>query len=60
MAIGGRSRVATGIGGVLIAGVVGLLVWAAWPFWPVVGDWMVGLVDGFFEWLRSVTPARRS
>ena len=55
MAIGGRSKVATAVGTILILAVVGLLVWAAWPFWPIVGEWISDLFFGFFDWLRSLT-----
>ncbi|WP_162621892.1 hypothetical protein [Microbacterium suaedae] len=56
MAIGGRSRVATAVGTVVILAILGLLTWAAWPFLPVVGEWLVDLFFGFFDWLRSITP----
>ena len=55
MAIGGRSKVATAVGTILILAVMGLLVWAAWPFWPTVGEWISDLFFGFFDWLRSLT-----
>ncbi len=57
MPIGGRSRKATAVATIVILAVVGLLTWAAWPFWPVVGDWLTGIFFGFFDWLRSLTPA---
>ncbi|MGO1415052.1 MAG: hypothetical protein ACTHVH_10960, partial [Microbacterium gubbeenense] len=53
MAIGGRSRIATAIGTVIVLAVIALLVWAALPFFPAVGDWLDGIFFGFFDWLRS-------
>ncbi|MDN3310419.1 hypothetical protein QWJ90_05720 [Microbacterium oryzae] len=58
MAIGGRNLVATWIGGIVILVVVAGIGWAALPFLPVVGDWIVGVVGFFFDWLRSITPTR--
>lgn len=55
MAIGGRSKVATAIGTVLVLAVLAVLVWAAWPFLPIVGEWLTDLFFGFFDWLRSLT-----
>ncbi|WP_221583715.1 hypothetical protein [Microbacterium sp. G2-8] len=56
MAIGGRSRVATAIGTIVVLAVLGLLIWAAAPFLPVVGEWLSSTFFGFFDWLRSLTP----
>lgn len=55
MAIGGRSRVATAIGTIVVIAVLGLLVWAASPFLPIVGDWLASTFFGFFDWLRSLS-----
>ena len=52
MAIGGRSRIATAVGTIVVLAIIGLLVWAALPFFPAVGDWVNGIFFGFFDWLR--------
>lgn len=56
MATGGRSRTATAIATVIVLAVIALLVWAALPFFPAVGEWVNGIFFGFFDWLRS-SPA---
>ncbi|WOF22415.1 hypothetical protein N8K70_13605 [Microbacterium betulae] len=58
MAIGGREPVVAWAVGLVSLAVVAGIVWAALPFFPVVGEWLVGVVQYFFDWLRSITPAR--
>ncbi|MTE23551.1 hypothetical protein [Microbacterium sp. ZXX196] len=55
MAIGGRNNVATIIVTVVVIGIVGALLWAAWPLLPMVGNWLSGIFFGFFDWLRATT-----
>lgn len=47
---------ATAIATVVVLAVIALLVWAALPFFPAVGEWTGGIFFGFFDWLRS-SPA---
>ncbi|GLJ62776.1 hypothetical protein GCM10017576_29070 [Microbacterium barkeri] len=58
MAIGGRNLAATWIAGLLIVGIIGAILWVAFPSLHIVGDWVVAAVDFFFDWLRSITPTR--
>ena len=53
MATGGRSRIATAIATIVVLAVIALLVWAALPFFPAVGEWTREIFFGFFSWLRS-------
>ncbi|WP_156888138.1 hypothetical protein [Microbacterium indicum] len=53
MAKGGRSWTATIIGIVIAVAVIALLLWAALPLFPAVGDWLDEIFFGFFDWLRA-------
>ncbi|GAA4776607.1 hypothetical protein GCM10023351_21640 [Microbacterium gilvum] len=40
----------------IVLAVIAGIVWIALPSLHLVGDWIAGAVQYFFDWLRSITP----